>query len=306
MTSASSTHQLTTRLVNGLLAIKPIAQFAKHQARTMMIRRAESIGVPWTQLAAALRDRRPEVWEAELRQVQTPDLKYPDYYQQPFHAYETGNLSWEAAMEVEAAAKAVHARIWPEAGAQGDARLRQSYHDVLLAQIPSPPKDILDLGCGVGMSTFVLKSSYPYATITGLDLSPYFLAIAQYRSREQHQPVRWLHRPAEDTQCPDQSFDLISICLVCHELPRQVTQQIFAEARRLLRPHGHLALMDMNPESEVVRQMPPYAFTLLKSTEPYLDDYFSFNIAEAMVNAGFQPPTLTHNSPRHRTFIAQG
>ena len=303
--AAPFTAQMTTRLVNGLLAIKPIANFTKHQARTMMIRRAESMGVPWTQMADTLKDRRPEVWEAELRQVASPDLDYPDYYLRPFHAYETGNLSWDAAMEVEAAAKAVHARIWPEAGVQGDARLRQSYHHVLLEQIQTPPKDILDLGCGVGMSTFALKATYPGATLTGADLSPYFLAIAQFRSREHHQSVHWLHRPAEDTQLPDQSFDLISICLVCHELPDRITHQIFAEARRLLRPQGHLALMDMDPKSEVVRTMPPYAFTLLKSTEPYLDDYFKFDIAQAMEDAGFQSPTLTQNSPRHRTLIAQ-
>ena len=306
MTSASpSTPQLTTRLVNGLLAIKPIADLAKHQARTMMIRRAESIGVPWTQWANALRDRRPEVWEAELRQVQTPALTYPDYYLRPFHAYDTGNLSWEAATEVEAAAHAVHARIWPEAGAKGDARLRQSYHDVLLTHVDTQSQDILDLGCGVGMSTFALKAIYPQAAITGVDLSPYFLAIAQYRSRDRHQAVQWLHRAAEDTQLSDQSFDLISICLMCHELPRDITRRVFAEAQRLLRPQGHLAIMDMNPESEVVRTMPPYAFTLLKSTEPYLDDYFNFDIAQAMVDAGFHPPTLTPNSPRHRTLIAQ-
>jgi len=33
--------------VNGVLAIKP-ANLAKHQARQMMILRAEKIGVPWT------------------------------------------------------------------------------------------------------------------------------------------------------------------------------------------------------------------------------------------------------------------
>jgi hypothetical protein len=63
--------------------------------------------------------------------------------------------------------------------------------------------------------------------------------------------------------------------------------------------------MDMNPRSEVHAKMPPYILTLLKSTEPYLDDYFTFDIESAIESAGFTRPTVTCNSPRHRTIIAQ-
>jgi hypothetical protein len=51
--------------------------------------------------------------------------------------------------------------------------------------------------------------------------------------------------------------------------------------------------------------MPPYVLTLLKSTEPYLDQYFSLDISEALVSAGFQTPSIGSNSRRHRTVIAQ-
>jgi len=303
MTAATNTApRLAARLVNGALSIKPLAKLAKHQARKMMIKRAESIGVPWRQNAQALQARN---WSAELAQVQNPNLIYPEYYLRSFHAYDEGNLSWEAATEVEVAAYAVHARIWPEAGAQGDARLRQSYHDVLKAQIAEEPKDILDLGCSVGMSTFALQATYPQARITGLDLSPYFLAIAHHRSQQRYAQINWVHAAAESTGLPDASFDLVSACLVCHELPRTATMQLLREARQLLRPGGHLAIMDMNPKSEVHAKMPPYILTLLKSTEPYLDDYFTFDIEQAIATTGFTQPTLTCNSPRHRTLIAQ-
>ena len=39
---------IASRLVNGVLAIKPLANLAKNRARQMMIQRAEKIGVPWT------------------------------------------------------------------------------------------------------------------------------------------------------------------------------------------------------------------------------------------------------------------
>lgn len=303
MTAAVQTSpNLATRLVNGILAIKPLANLAKHQARQMMIKRAEKIGVPWTKEVQKLQSRN---WESDFAQVQNPQLSYPDYYLASFHAYETGNLSWQAAFEVEPAAYAVHAKIWQGAKAQGDTKLRQSYHEILKRSLADEPQDVLDLGCSVGLSTFALQEVYPHAKITGLDLSPYFLAVARYRAQQRQAKIDWVHAAAESTGLPNASFDLVSIFLVCHELPQLATQQIFAEARRLLRPGGHIAIMDMNPKSEAFEKMPPYILTLLKSTEPYLDEYFSLDIEQTLINAGFQTPAIASNSPRHRTIIAQ-
>ncbi len=292
---------LASRLVNGALAIKPLANLAKHQARQMMIKRAEKIGVPWTQRVQELKTRD---WETDLAQVQNPQVVYPDYYLKCFHAYEQGNLSWEAALEVEVAARTVHAGIWKESGAEGDRLLRSSYHEIITNQIPTP-QTILDLGCSVGMSTFALQAVYPKAEITGLDLSPYFLAVAKYSSLERQSSINWLHSTAEATPLAANSFDLVSSFLLFHELPQSATQQIFQEVQRLLKPGGYLTIMDMNPKSEIYAKMPPYILTLLKSTEPYLDDYFSLDIESALVAAGFALPTITSNTPRHRTIIAR-
>lgn len=291
-----------SRLVNGILAIKPLADFAKHKARNMMIQRAEKIGVPWRQTVQELRSRD---WEPDLKRVKNPQLTYPDYYLRSFHAYDNGNLSWLAAFEVEVAAYAVHAGIWPNAGAEGDTRLRQTYRDILKAHIVEAPEDIVDLGCSVGMSTFALRDAYPQARLTGVDLSPYFLAVADYNSQQRQASINWVHAAAESTGLPSASFDLVSIFLVCHELPQSATRQIFREARRLLRPNGYLGIMDMNPRSQAFATMPPYILTLLKSTEPYLDQYFTLDIEQALIEAGFHPPTITANSPRHRTIVAK-
>ena len=357
MTSLSSPG-LASRLVNGLLSIKPLYKFAKHQARAMMIERAEYLGVFWRDEVKKLQARGGDAdfsdeWVQALNAIRRPNLTYPDYYVTSFHAYEEGNLGWLPAMEVESAAYAVHARIWPESGVKGDARLRQSYHDILKAQLPEDPQNILDMGCGVGMSTSTLPETFPTAQMTGLDLSPYFLAIAHYReelkgaergsrgaegqgrggeeergdrgdgedrgdaiqnpkSKVQNlstlntpAPIQWIHASAESTGLPDACFDLVSICLVFHELPETVAVATIREARRLLRPGGHLAIMDMNPRSEAFLKMPPYVLTLLKSTEPYLDQYFALEISSTFTDAGFQEPFIMANSPRHRTVLAQ-
>lgn len=305
------TDRIASQLVNSLLSIAPLAKFAKHQARELIIKRAESIGVAWRDDVKFLRSRggseafSPQ-WEVDLAQITNSSLQYPDYYLTSFHAYDRGNMSWDAAMEVEVAAYSVHAKIFAETGKTGDAQLRQSYHDLVTQAFSTPPQQILDIGCSVGMSTFAMQEVYPDAQLTGLDLSPYFLSIANYRSEQkQSQQINWVHAAGEATGLPAHSYDLVSLFLICHELPQTATRQIFQEAKRLLKPGGQIAIMDMNPASEIYAQMAPYVLTLLKSTEPYLDRYFTLDISQALLDAGFQAPTITANTPRHRTVIAK-
>jgi ubiquinone/menaquinone biosynthesis C-methylase UbiE len=309
--SLNPTDRLVSQVVNSLLSIKPLAKFAKNQARELIIKRAESIGVAWREDVKFLRSRggseafSPQ-WEADLAQITNPKLKYPQYYLTSFHAYEQGNMSWDAAMEVEVAAYSVHAKIFAETGKTGDTQLRQTYHDLVAQALPTAPGNILDIGCSVGMSTFAMQEVYPDAHLTGLDLSPYFLSIANYRTDQaQSTQINWVHAAGESTGLPAHSYDLVSLFLICHELPQTATREIFTEAKRLLKPGGHIAIMDMNPASEIYAQMAPYILTLLKSTEPYLDRYFTLDISQALVDAGFEAPTITANTPRHRTVIAQ-
>jgi ubiquinone/menaquinone biosynthesis C-methylase UbiE len=293
---------ITSQIVNGLLAIKPLANFAKSRARRMMIERAERLGIPWRKQVQELSQMN---WESAFAKIQNPQLAYPEYYQRCFHAYDNGNLSWDAAWEVEVASYAVHSGIWKDAGAQGDTKLRQSYHAILEQKIATAPQRILDLGCSVGMSSFALQDTYADAAITGIDLSPYFLAIAHYNSEKRQSQITWKHAAAEATGFTDASFDLVSACLLFHELPQTAAREILAEAYRLLSPGGYLTIMDMNPKSEIYAKMPPYILTLLKSTEPYLDRYFSLDLARVLTDLGFQNVAIAPNSPRHRTILAQ-
>jgi trans-aconitate 2-methyltransferase len=53
----------------------------------------------------------------------------------------------------------------------------------LLAQVPSTlqPKRIIDLGCGPGNSTAILRGRYPHAHLSGMDSSPDMIAKARER-----------------------------------------------------------------------------------------------------------------------------
>ena len=91
---------------------------------------------------------------------------------------------------------------------------------------------------------------------------------------------------------------------MCHELPADATRAVLAEVHRLLRPGGVIAQVDQDPDSEVIRRLPAPIATLLKSTEPYLEDYFSLDLPSELEAAGFHHVRRVPCDRRHRVLVA--
>jgi ubiquinone/menaquinone biosynthesis C-methylase UbiE len=203
-------------------------------------------------------------------------------------------------------------RVWKNEKLTWEAahnRLRSSFHNVLEIHAPKEVRDILDIGCSVGISTLELHRYYQRKQLNkihtvGLDLSPYMLAVAKVLDSN-NEISQWLHARAEDTGLADNSFDLVTLQFVTHELPSEASTAIFREAYRLVRPGGATALVDNNPKSSVIQNLPPVLFTLMKSTEPWSDEYYTFNIEETLRKVGFNTPVTVASDPRHRTIVAR-
>ena len=298
---------LLSRLVNLLIKTKPIYSIMKSQARQVLIKTAEKNGIPWRE---NYQDLERSGAKDLLDTLTDRDLVYPDYYQVPFHAYDRGNLCWEAAFEAASATHSMGLRVWKDeelTWQQAQRKLRYSFYQVLEQYIHNNISNILDLGCSVGISTIELhryfsqKQQQPINTI-GLDLSPYMLAVAKTTDTQQ-EISQWLHGLGESTGLADNSLDLVTLQFLIHELPRQATVKIFEEVLRILKPGGVMAIVDNNPASAVIQNLPPVLFTLMKSTEPWSDDYYTFDVEEAIKQVGFNYQTTVASDPRHRTII---
>ncbi|HAO10376.1 MAG TPA: class I SAM-dependent methyltransferase, partial [Planktothrix sp. UBA8407] len=199
-----------SKIVNVLIKTKPLYSLMKLQARQVIIKTAEKNGVAWRQTC---QDLEASGAKELLKSFTNPNIKYPDYYQVPFHAYDQGNLCWLAAFEAEPATKAMGLRVWIKeqiTWETAEHRLRSSFHEILGQYCPERVENVLDIGCSVGMSTlplhrYLVQKYGDNIRTVGLDLSPYMLAVAKVRDK-QGEIAEWRQELAENTSFPDNSF----------------------------------------------------------------------------------------------------
>jgi ubiquinone/menaquinone biosynthesis C-methylase UbiE len=312
-----SQKDIASNLVEGAFKIKPLFKLAATMARQSIIKQGQAIGVDWDKETKAIYTKM-DALENFYSSVDSK-LEYPEYYLKPFHAYDEGNLSWQAAVEVEVAALTVHAPIFTPSrdvlDINGDFILRDNFHKNMMSMLTDkkvkPIRRILDIGCSTGLSTMKLHSTFPNAEIIACDLSPYMLSVAKLRlSEDQFKSaqgkVQYIHAAGEKTPLPDNSIDLAAMCLVSHELPEDASRNVFIEAHRVLRSGGAFTFMDVDPESASFQKLAsnPFAFQAFRSTEPWLQEYISMNLATTLQEVGFSSISVKSNSPRHRTIVA--
>ena len=295
------------RVIELLIGLAVFRRPLFFQARRLIIRTAERNGIPWRQRRLELRQKAEPLRESSV----TPGVVTPAYYRARFHAYEQGNLCWEAAAEAEQATDAMALRIWPEeslAPTAAQSRLRDAIHAIAEPLLSGAICQVLDLGCSVGVSTQALalwftqrahQRNEAVPSVMGLDLSPDMLAVAKVRDVA-GLVAEWRHAAAENSGLESGSIDVISLQFVCHELPQTATHAVLKEAARVLRPGGVLLMVDQDPCSSVLQRLPAPVATLLKSTEPYIEQYFDLDMPVAIEQAGFRDLRIKACDPRHR------
>lgn len=259
-------------------------------ARQKIIDTAEANGIPWHTYVKFLESQEAGPWnQSDFNSVQR-DL--PEWYAgKSYHGYDTGHLNWRAAMEMEVAAASIGARNLPKAGRDGETAWRGLFFEAFRVAGAISCEEgavIVDIGCATGALTRMLAKAHPKAgSIIGMDLSPYYIATAKYLLElapsktswvvdiEPDQRIQFIQQDASKTDLDDNSVDIVSIQFVTHETPAPVAVDLMRETFRILKPGGQLWFCEMDFESPhfAKQRGNPLLFSLLRATEPFLDEY---------------------------------
>lgn len=106
---------------------------------------------------------------------------------------------------------------------------------------------VLDLGCGTGTLTLMVKRLHPRAEVTGMDGDVEVLTIAKAKAKLAGLPIAWDHGLANQLPYPDGRFDRVLSSLMLHHLKRDLKRTAFSEVLRVLRPGGEFHIMDFGP-----------------------------------------------------------
>ena len=114
------------------------------------------------------------------------------------------------------------------------------------------PKNILDFGCGDGISCELFREHFPDATITGVDISSESIKIA--KDREIKNSSFEIYN-GDELAFKDNSFDLIFAACVFHHIQDSDRKKCASEIFRVLKEEGKVFVFEHNPINPLTRKV---------------------------------------------------
>ena len=125
--------------------------------------------------------------------------------------------------------------------------------DLLAELVPLAGQRIVELGCGAAALARTLLARYPTSHVTGLEVDQRQHA-KNLASPQPH--LEFVAAGAQAIPFPDVSFDLALMLKSLHHVPVDSMAQALGEARRILKPGGHLYVSEpvySGPFNDVIR-----------------------------------------------------
>ena len=115
------------------------------------------------------------------------------------------------------------------------------------------------------------------------------MRYANKRSVEAGFDIAYEQMAAENLSYDENSFDVVTACLLFHELPVEIARQVVSEAFRVLRPGGvfHVFYFPGDKKKNAYNMF-FVEMDAVDNGEPYLPGFVRSNLEDVMIAQGFE------------------
>jgi SAM-dependent methyltransferase len=158
----------------------------------------------------------------------------------------------------------VEARLAGNAGQAAIVEERDARLLAALARVGRPVRDVLDLGCGGGVTLGWLAGRGGIERAVGVDLLPERIA----RARAAWPGLEFHVADGARLAFPDGSFDVVLAMTVFSSVPRETATAMLQEIGRVLRPGGGFVWYDMRRPSPRNPDVRPFSAREVRTALP--------------------------------------
>lgn len=165
---------------------------------------------------------------------------------------------------------------------------REATFKKLLVQQSSiePHHRVLDLACGTGTLTIMVKVAAPKAVVSGIDGDNKILELARSKAAAKHLEIQFDNGMSFDLPYPENSFDRVFSSLFFHHLTRTDKKKTFAEVNRVLKQDGEMHIADWGKPSNFLTAIASYSIKALDGFATTSDN-FNGLLPGLIVESGF-------------------
>ena len=132
----------------------------------------------------------------------------------------------------------------------------------MVEQINPNNKLVLDVATGTG--SLAIGLSRKAKKVVAIDLSSQMLAVAKKKSANSN--ITLLQMDATEMKFEDDEFDIVTISLGLHDMPREVRDAVLKETKRVLKNDGQLFILEYDlPRNKLLRSISAYLINIFES-----------------------------------------
>jgi demethylmenaquinone methyltransferase/2-methoxy-6-polyprenyl-1,4-benzoquinol methylase len=136
----------------------------------------------------------------------------------------------------------------------------------MLDFIPDEKLKVLEICIGTGTNSIIISENRQNAEIVGIDLSENMLAIAKEKiDKKGISNIKTILMDATNMKFDTNSFDVILISLVIHEVDNKIRNKIIKEAKRVLKNKGKIIIIEWDKPKKLIQKL---LFIIIKILEP--------------------------------------